>query len=141
MCWKFRTMRIDAPHDVPTHMLDNPEIYITKFGKFLRKTSLDELPQLFNILTLKMSFIGPRPALYNQDDLIELRNINGSSLIRPGLTGYAQIKGRDTLPIAVKASYDGQYFSKFNFWFDIKIFFLTIIKVFKEEDIEEGKQK
>lgn len=137
--WKFRTMRIDAPHDIPTHLLDNPDLYITKIGKFLRKTSLDELPQLFNILFLKMSFIGPRPALYNQDDLIELRNKNGSSRIRPGLTGLAQIKGRDTLPIDVKANYDGQYFQKFNIWFDMKLFFLTFIKVFKEEGVEEGR--
>lgn len=139
--YKFRTMRIDAPHDVPTHMLDNPDKYITGIGRFLRKTSLDELPQLFNILTLKMSFVGPRPALYNQDDLMKYRNDNGSFLLRPGLTGYAQIKGRDTLPIDVKADLDGLYFKKFNIWLDIKIFFLTFIKVFTEDGIEEGKQQ
>lgn len=139
--YKFRTMRIDAPHDVPTHMLDNPDKYITGIGRFLRKTSLDELPQLLNILTLKMSFVGPRPALYNQDDLMKLRNDNGSFLLRPGLTGYAQIKGRDTLPIDVKADLDGLYFKKFNIWLDIKIFFLTFIKVFTEDGIEEGKQQ
>lgn len=139
MLWKFRTMRIDAPHDVPTHMLDNPDLYITKFGSFLRRTSLDELPQLFNILCLKMSFVGPRPALYNQTDLQDFRIKNGSYLLRPGLTGLAQIKGRDTLPIDIKAGYDGQYFKKFNIWFDIKIFLLTFVKVFKEEGVKEGK--
>lgn len=137
--YKFRTMRIDAPHDVPTHMLDNPDKYITGIGRFLRKTSLDELPQLLNILTLKMSFVGPRPALYNQDDLMKFRNDNGSFLLRPGLTGYAQIKGRDTLPIDIKADFDGQYFNKFGIWFDIKIFFMTFIKVFKEDGIKEGR--
>ena len=141
MVWKFRTMRTDAPHDVPTHMLENPDVYITGIGRFLRKTSLDELPQLFNILSLKMSFVGPRPALYNQYDLLELRDENGSSSIRPGLTGLAQVNGRDTLPIAIKAKYDGEYYKKFNIWFDIKILCLTVIKVFKEDGVEEGKQQ
>ena len=139
MVWKFRTMRTDAPHDVPTHMLENPDVYITGIGRFLRKTSLDELPQLFNILSLKMSFVGPRPALYNQYDLIELRDENGSSSIRPGLTGLAQVNGRDTLPITIKAKYDGEYYKKFNIWLDIKILCLTVVKVFKEDGVEEGK--
>lgn len=137
-CLKFRTMRIDAPHNVPTHLLSNPDAYITGVGRFLRKTSLDELPQLFNILMLQMSFIGPRPALYNQDDLMEYRKENGSYILRPGLTGYAQVNGRDTISIEEKSKLDGVYFKKFSFWMDIKIFFLTFIRVFKEEDVEEG---
>lgn len=137
-CLKFRTMRIDAPHNVPTHLLNNPDAYITGVGRFLRKTSLDELPQLFNILMLQMSFIGPRPALYNQDDLMEYRKENGSYILRPGLTGYAQVNGRDTISIEEKSKLDGVYFKKFSFWMDIKIFFLTFIRVFKEEDVEEG---
>lgn len=137
-CLKFRTMRIDAPHNVPTHLLNNPDAYITGVGRFLRKTSLDELPQLFNILMLQMSFIGPRPALYNQDDLMEYRKENGSYILRPGLTGYAQVNGRDTISIEEKSKLDGIYFKKFSFWMDIKIFFLTFIRVFKEEDVEEG---
>lgn len=138
---KFRTMRIDSPSDVPTHLLDNPEIYITKLGKFLRKTSIDELPQLFNILCLKMSFVGPRPALYNQFDLIELRNKNNSSKIRPGLTGLAQVKGRDTLSIQTKATYDGQYYKKFGFFYDFGIVLLTFGRVFREDGVREGKEK
>lgn len=137
-CLKFRTMRIDAPHNVPTHLLNNPDAYITGVGRFLRKTSLDELPQLFNILMLQMSFIGPRPALYNQDDLMEYRKENGSYILRPGLTGYAQVNGRDTISVEEKSKLDGVYFKKFSFWMDIKIFFLTFIRVFKEEDVEEG---
>lgn len=137
-CLKFRTMRIDAPSNIPTHLLNNPDAYITKVGRFLRKTSLDELPQLFNILILQMSFVGPRPALYNQDDLMDYRKKNGSYILRPGLTGYAQVNGRDTISIEEKSKLDGVYFKKFSFWFDIKIFFSTFIKVFKEENVEEG---
>lgn len=136
--WKFRTMRIDTPKDVPTHMLDNPDSYITKIGKFLRKTSLDELPQIFNILSGKMSVIGPRPALYNQDDLAAERDKYGANDIKPGLTGWAQVNGRDELPIPVKASFDGEYVQKCSFLFDIKVFFMTIFKVFKHEGVVEG---
>ena len=107
--YKFRTMKVSTPKDVPTHLLDNPESYITKIGGFLRKTSLDELPQLFNILKGDMSIVGPRPALWNQFDLIALRDENGSNSVRPGLTGWAQVNGRDELPIDVKAGFDGEY--------------------------------
>lgn len=106
--YKFRTMKVSTPKDVPTHLLDNPESYITKIGGFLRKTSLDELPQLFNILKGDMSIVGPRPALWNQFDLIDLRDKNGSNSVRPGLTGWAQVNGRDELPIDVKAGFDGE---------------------------------
>ena len=135
---KFRTMRIDAPHNAPTHMLENPDKYITKVGAFLRKTSLDELPQIFNILRGQMSIIGPRPALWNQYDLIEERDKYGANDVTPGLTGWAQINGRDELAIPVKAKLDGEYVQNENFWFDCKIFFKTIIKVFKKEGIQEG---
>ena len=110
--YKFRTMKVSTPKDVPTHLLDNPESYITKIGGFLRKTSLDELPQLFNILKGDMSIVGPRPALWNQFDLIALRDENGSNSVRPGLTGWAQVNGRDELPIDVKAGFDGEYIKK-----------------------------
>ena len=110
--YKFRTMKVSTPKDVPTHLLDNPESYITKIGGFLRKTSLDELPQLFNILKGDMSIVGPRPALWNQFDLIDLRDKNGSNSVRPGLTGWAQVNGRDELPIDVKAGFDGEYVLK-----------------------------
>ncbi len=137
---KFRTMRIDAPSNVPTHLLDNPEIYITKFGRFLRKTSLDELPQVFNIFVGQMSIVGPRPALWNQEDLIIERDKYGANRIRPGLSGWAQCHGRDTLPIEKKAELDGYYVKKFNIWMDIKIIFLTAIKAFVGKDEKEGKQ-
>lgn len=136
--WKFRTMRTDTPKDVPTHMLDNPDLYITKVGKFLRKTSLDELPQIFNILAGKMSVIGPRPALYNQDDLVAERDKYGANDIKPGLTGWAQVNGRDELPIPVKAQFDGEYVQKCSLFFDIKVFFLTIFKVFRHDGVVEG---
>lgn len=135
---KFRTMKIDTPKDIPTHMLTNPEKYITKMGKFLRKTSLDELPQIINILKGDMSIIGPRPALWNQFDLIEERDKYGVHDLYPGITGYAQIKGRDRLSISEKAALDGEYVKKISFWLDIKIFFKTVIKVFKSEGIVEG---
>ena len=136
--YKFRTMYIDTPKDMPTHMLANPDQYITKAGHFLRKTSLDELPQILNILKGEMSIIGPRPALWNQDDLVAQRDKYHANDVRPGLTGWAQINGRDELEIPVKAKYDGEYIEKVSLWFDIKIFFKTIINVFKHEGIVEG---
>ena len=135
---KFRSMRIDTPRDMPTHMLQNPEQYITRMGKFLRKTSLDELPQLFNILAGHMSVIGPRPALWNQYDLLEERDRYGANDIRPGLTGWAQINGRDELEIPVKAKLDGEYAQNLTFAFDCKCFFGTIFKVLRHEGIVEG---
>lgn len=135
---KFRTMRIDTPKDIPTHLLKDPNMYITKMGKFLRKTSLDELPQILNILAGQMSVIGPRPALWNQFDLIEERDKYGANNILPGLTGWAQIKGRDELPIDVKARLDGEYVKKMSFWFDIKCFFGTLISVVKSDGVVEG---
>jgi len=135
---KFRTMRIDAPKDCPTHMLENPEQWITRVGKFLRKTSLDELPQIWNILVGDMSIIGPRPALWNQFDLIEKRDKYGANDIRPGLTGWAQINGRDELPIEIKANLDGEYVRKLSFWMDVKCFFGTIISVLKHDGVVEG---
>jgi len=136
---KFRTMRIDTPKDMPTHLLDNPEAYITKIGGFLRKTSLDELPQIINIIKGEMSIIGPRPALWNQFDLIEERDKCNANDVVPGLTGGAQINGRDELPIDVKACYDGEYVNNMDFTFDIKCFFSTIIKVLKKDGVVEGK--
>jgi O-antigen biosynthesis protein WbqP len=135
---KFRTMRIDTPKDMPTHLLENPEQYITKMGNFLRKTSLDELPQIINILKGEMSIIGPRPALWNQYDLIKERDIYGANDILPGLTGWAQINGRDELEIEVKAKLDGDYVQKMGFWMDIKCFFGTIISVIKSDGVVEG---
>jgi O-antigen biosynthesis protein WbqP len=135
---KFRTMKIDTPKDTPTHMLENPEQYITRMGKFLRKTSLDELPQIINILKGDMSIIGPRPALWNQFDLIEERDKYDVHKLYPGITGYAQIKGRDTLPISDKAALDGEYVKKISLWLDIRIFIGTFISVFKSEGVVEG---
>ena len=135
---KFRTMRIDTPKDTPTHLLENPEQWITRVGKFLRKTSLDELPQIWNILVGHMSIIGPRPALWNQYDLIEERDKYGANDIRPGLTGWAQINGRDELPIDVKAKFDGEYVEKLSFKMDTKCFFGTIISVLKHDGVVEG---
>ena len=136
--YKFRTMYTDTPKDMPTHMLNNPEAFITKIGKFLRKTSLDELPQLINIIKGEMAIIGPRPALYNQDDLIELRDKYKANDIRPGLTGWAQIHGRDELEIDVKAKLDGYYVEHLSFILDIKCFFLTVASVLKHEGVVEG---
>lgn len=138
MLMKFRSMRLDTPRDVPTHLLDNPEQYLLKCGKFLRKSSLDELPQLFNILKGEMSIIGPRPALWNQFDLIEERDKYGANDVRPGLTGWAQINGRDELEITVKAKFDGEYVKKQSFLFDCKCFFGTIGKVLKSDGVVEG---
>lgn len=135
---KFRTMRIDTPKDTPTHMLENPEQYITKVGAFLRKTSLDELPQIINILAGSMSIIGPRPALWNQYDLIAERDKYGANDIRPGLTGWAQINGRDELPFEVKAKFDGEYVEKLGYGIDIRCFFITIVRVLKSDGIVEG---
>lgn len=135
---KFRTMRIDTPKDTPTHLLSEPEIYITKLGKFLRRSSLDELPQLINILKGEMSIVGPRPALWNQYDLISERDLYGANDILPGLTGWAQINGRDELIIPVKAKYDGEYVKNISLYFDIKCFFMTIVKVLKRDGVIEG---
>ena len=136
--YKFRTMYIDTPKDMPTHMLADPDQYITKAGKFLRKTSLDELPQILNILKGEMSIIGPRPALWNQDDLIEERDKYRANDVRPGLTGWAQINGRDELEIPVKARLDGEYVKRISFLFDIKCFLGTIMSVLKSDGVVEG---
>lgn len=136
--WKFRTMRTDTPKDMPTHMLSDPNRYITKIGKFLRKTSLDELPQLFNIFKGEMSIIGPRPALWNQDDLIAERDKYSANDIVPGLTGWAQINGRDELEIPVKAKLDGEYVKNMGILMDIKCFVGTIVSVVKSDGVVEG---
>lgn len=136
--WKFRSMKVSTPKDVPTHLLENPEQYITRVGRFLRKTSLDELPQIFQIFTGSMSIVGPRPALWNQFDLIEERDRYGANDVRPGLTGWAQINGRDELTIAEKARYDGEYVARLSFAFDVKCFFGTFGKVLRQEDVVEG---
>ena len=135
---KFRTMRIDTPRDTPTHLLENPQQWITKVGAFLRKTSLDELPQIFNIFVGQMSVIGPRPALWNQFDLVEERDKYGANDVRPGLTGWAQINGRDELEIPIKAKLDGEYVEKISFSFDCKCFFGTVISVLKHDGVVEG---
>lgn len=137
---KFRTMRVDAPRDVPTNDLRGAKAYITPVGKVLRKTSLDELPQLWNILKGEMSVIGPRPALWNQDDLMALRDKYGASMIRPGLSGWAQVNGRDYLSrdLDKKARRDGEYAAHVSFGFDLKCFLLTIVKVFNRQGIVEG---
>lgn len=135
---KFRTMCTDTPHDMPTHMLQNPDQWITKIGKVLRKTSLDELPQIYNIFVGQMSIIGPRPALWNQNDLIAERDKYGANDIKPGLTGWAQINGRDKLEIYVKAKLDGEYVRNITFGFDCRCFFETILSILKHEGIVEG---
>ena len=135
---KFRTMKMETPKDVPTHLLENPQQYITRVGRILRKTSLDELPQIFQIFTGDMSVIGPRPALWNQFDLIAERDKYGANDVRPGLTGWAQINGRDELPIDVKARLDGEYIENLSFLFDCKCFFGTIISVLKSDGVVEG---
>lgn len=136
---KFRTMRTEAPKDCPTHLLTNANTYITPVGQFLRKTSLDELPQLINIVRGEMSIIGPRPALWNQDDLIKERDIYNANSVYPGLTGWAQINGRDELEISEKARLDGEYVKKLSFYFDCLCFFKTIFSVLKHEGVVEGK--
>ena len=135
---KFRTMKMETPRDVPTHQLENPEQYITRVGKILRKTSLDELPQILQIFTGEMSIIGPRPALWNQFDLIAERDKYGANDVRPGLTGWAQINGRDELPIDVKARFDGEYVEKMSFLFDCKCFIGTVFSVLKSDGVVEG---
>ena len=136
--WKFRTMRTDAPKDMPTHLLSSPDAYITKIGKFLRQTSLDELPQILQIVVGKMAIIGPRPALWNQYDLIEERDKYGANDITPGLTGWAQVNGRDELEIPVKAKLDGEYVEKMGFMMDCKCFIMTIFSVARHDGVVEG---
>ena len=138
---KYRTMRIDTPKDIPTHLLSNPEAYITRVGRFLRKTSLDELPQIFNILKGEMSIVGPRPALWNQDDLIAERDKYGANDVVPGLTGWAQINGRDELPIPEKARLDGEYVRQMGLGMDLKCFFKTIISVIKRDGLSRVAQE
>ena len=135
---KFRTMKVSTPKDMPTHLLENPQQYITRVGGVLRKLSLDELPQIFQIFTGEMSIIGPRPALWNQFDLIEERDKYGANDVRPGLTGWAQINGRDELPIDVKARLDGEYVENISFGFDCKVFLGTIASVLKSDGVVEG---
>lgn len=136
--YKFRTMRSDTPKDVPTHLLSDPDQWITKVGRFLRKTSLDELPQLINILKGDMSVIGPRPALWNQDDLIAERDKYRANNVRPGLSGWAQINGRDELEIPIKAKLDGEYVKRMSFLFDCRCFWGTILSVLKRDGVVEG---
>ncbi len=136
--YKFRTMRIDTPHDMPTHLLNNPELFITRVGRFLRKTSLDELPQLFNILKGDMAFVGPRPALWNQTDLLAERERYGANHVRPGLTGWAQIHGRDELSIRKKAELDGYYVHHIHFGMDLDCLWRTAGAVLRQDGIQEG---
>ena len=138
---KFRTMRMDTPKDVPTHLLQDPEQYITRVGKFLRRTSLDELPQLINILYGQMAIVGPRPALWNQKDLLQEREKYGANDIRPGLTGWAQVNGRDELPIVEKARLDGIYVKKMGFFFDLRCILKTVQCVLEHEGVKEGGTK
>ena len=135
---KFRTMRTDTPKDIPTHMLKNPQQYITKVGSFLRRTSLDELPQIINILKGDMAIVGPRPALWNQYDLITERDKYGANDVLPGLTGWAQINGRDELPIDIKARLDGEYVRRMGLLMDLKCIFRTVASVAKQEGVVEG---
>ena len=142
--WKFRSMKMSTPHDTPTHLLENPEQYITRVGKFIRKTSIDELPQIYQVFTSKISIIGPRPALWSQDDLVAEREKYGANDVKPGITGWAQINGRDELEIDVKAKFDGEYADALNagkfkgFAMDIKCFFGTIVSVLKSDGVVEG---
>lgn len=144
MIWKFRSMKMSTPPDVPTHLLENPEQYITSVGRFIRKTSLDELPQILQVFTSKLSLIGPRPALWSQDDLVAEREKYGANDMKPGITGLAQINGRDELEINVKAKFDGEYTAALNagkfkgFAMDVKCFFGTIGRVLKSEGVVEG---
>ncbi len=144
MIWKFRSMKMCTPHDTPTHLLENPEQYITRVGKFIRKTSLDELPQIYQVFTGKLSAIGPRPALWSQDDLVAERDKYGANDVKPGITGWAQINGRDELEIPVKARLDGEYAAALNAGkfqgvkMDIKCFFGTILSVLKSDGVVEG---
>ena len=144
MIWKFRSMKISTPHDIPTHLLDNPEQYITRVGRFIRKTSLDELPQFYQVFTSKLSIVGPRPALWSQEDLVAEREKYGANDIKPGITGWAQINGRDELEIDVKAKFDGEYAAALNagkfkgFAMDVKCFFGTIASVLKSDGFVES---
>ena len=138
MIYKFRTMRTDAPKDAPTHLLQNPEAFITPVGRFLRASSLDELPQLINILKGEMAVVGPRPALWNQYDLIEAREAVGANDVLPGLTGWAQINGRDELPIDVKARLDGEYIQRMSFFFDLRCILGTVLSVLRHDGVREG---
>lgn len=144
MMWKYRSMKMSTPHDVPTHLLENPEQYITRVGKFIRKTSIDELPQIYQVFTGKISCIGPRPALWNQTNLWEEREKYGANDIKPGITGWAQINGRDELEIPIKAKLDGEYAAALNagkfkgFVMDLKCFFGTIKAVLKSDGVVEG---
>lgn len=144
MIWKFRSMKMSTPHDVPTHLLENPDQYITRVGKFIRKTSIDELPQIYQVFTSKLSVVGPRPALWSQDDLVAEREKYGANDIKPGITGWAQINGRDELEIPVKAKFDGEYTDALNagkfkgFAMDLKCFFGTIVSVLKSDGVVEG---
>lgn len=144
MIWKFRSMKMSTPHDVPTHLLENPQQYITRIGKIIRKTSLDELPQIYQVFTGKLSCVGPRPALWCQDDLVEEREKYGANDVTPGITGWAQINGRDELEIPVKAKFDGEYTATLNagkfkgFAMDMKCFFGTIVSVLKSDGVVEG---
>lgn len=144
MMWKFRSMKMSTPHDVPTHLLENPEQYITRVGRFIRRTSLDELPQLYQVLTSELSIVGPRPALWSQEDLIEEREKYGVNNVKPGITGWAQINGRDELEIDEKARLDGEYVAALNadkfkgFVMDIKCFFGTFISIIKADGVVEG---
>jgi O-antigen biosynthesis protein WbqP len=140
MIYKFRTMRTDAPKDQPTHLLKDPAAYITPVGRFLRRSSLDELPQLLNIIKGEMAVVGPRPALWNQFDLIAERDKYGANDVRPGLTGWAQINGRDELPIDVKARLDGEYVRRMSFGFDVRCVLGTVLKVLRSDGVVEGTQ-
>jgi O-antigen biosynthesis protein WbqP len=131
---KFRSMRVNTPA-VATHLLENPDQFLTPIGKFLRKSSLDELPQLWSILVGDMSFVGPRPALFNQDDLIKLRTEQGVHQLVPGLTGWAQVNGRDEIPIPQKVAYDKEYLDRQSFLFDLKILYLTFLKVIRQDNV------
>ena len=144
MIWKFRSMKMCTPHDVPTHLLENPEQYITRVGRYTRKMSIDELPQIYQVFTGKLSIVGPRPALWSQDDLIEEREKYGANDVRPGITGWAQINGRDELEIPVKARFDGEYAAALNaggfkaFAMDVKCFFGTFVSVLRSDGVVEG---
>lgn len=144
MIWKFRSMKVSTPRDTPTHLLDNPEQYITRVGRFIRKTSLDELPQFYQVFTSKLSIVGPRPALWSQEDLVAEREKYGANDLKPGITGWAQINGRDELEIDVKAKFDGEYAAALNagkfkgFAMDVKCFFGTIVRVLKSDGFVEG---
>ncbi|MCD7791677.1 MAG: sugar transferase [Bacteroides thetaiotaomicron] len=136
--WKFRTMRTDTPKDMPTHMLENPDAYITRTGRFMRKYSLDEFPQFWQVVGGKLSLIGPRPALWNQNDLVEERDKYGANSVKPGITGWAQINGRDELEIPVKARFDGEYVKNLSFKMDVKCFVGTIVSVIHHDGVVEG---